>query len=160
MSEHFSIETGLTYTYLRSDFSDGHDYGDKKYLKASAEQHYLGIPVYFVWDMYKTRQWNVYISAGGSLEKGLQAYTRQEIYISSTDRETPSHQETKTAKTDIAGFQFSTGVAAGAAFAFLPHWNIYLQPHLTYFFECNQPASYRTRTPLAIGADAGIRYDF
>ena len=60
----FSVETGLTYTYLASDvkFVESSE-------KVSQKLHYLGIPLRANWNFVDKKSFIMYVSAGGAMEK-------------------------------------------------------------------------------------------
>ena len=55
-------------TYLSTTFPEGEDC---RQVKSSL--HYLGIPLNLVVYVWKNQRWNVYLSGGFMMEKGLQA---------------------------------------------------------------------------------------
>lgn len=57
------------YTYLSTTFKRGGDCPSE--VKSSL--HYLGIPLNLVVYVWKNQRWNVYLSGGFMMEKGLQA---------------------------------------------------------------------------------------
>ena len=75
LNERFSVESGLVYTYLRSEFTKP---GITSY-KASLELHYLGVPLNLRAKLWENPTWNIYLSAGGTVEKGLRSIYNQEI---------------------------------------------------------------------------------
>lgn len=60
----FSLETGLTYTYLASDVK----YAGSSDI-VSQKLHYIGIPLRANWNFIDTKTFTVYVSAGGAVEK-------------------------------------------------------------------------------------------
>ena len=64
LAKGFSVETGLTYTYLASDvkFDDSSE-------KLSQKLHYIGIPVRANWNFVDKKSFTMYVSAGGAVEK-------------------------------------------------------------------------------------------
>lgn len=69
LSRHIAVESGLMYTYLSTTFKRGGDFPSE--VKSSL--HYLGIPLNLVVYVWKNQRWNVYLSGGFMMEKGLQA---------------------------------------------------------------------------------------
>lgn len=64
LAKGFSVETGLTYTYLASDVKFA---GSSK--KVSQKLHYLGIPLRANWNFVDKKSFIMYVSAGGAMEK-------------------------------------------------------------------------------------------
>ena len=69
LSRRIAVESGLMYTYLSTTFKRGGDCPSE--VKSSL--HYLGIPLNLVVYLWKNQRWNVYLSGGFMMEKGLQA---------------------------------------------------------------------------------------
>ncbi|WP_165154307.1 porin family protein [Parabacteroides sp. ZJ-118] len=144
-----AVESGLMYTYLSTTFKKGGDSPSE--VKSSL--HYLGIPLNLVVYLWKNQRWNVYLSGGFMMEKGLQAVYSGYITGNGTTI-------SKRKKEDIRGMQWSVNASVGAAYRFYGDWSLYFEPRFSYYFDCDQPASIRTDKPLGFGLNAGIRYAF
>ena len=144
-----SFESGLMYTYLSTTFKRGGDCPSE--VKSSL--HYLGIPLNLVVYVWKNQRWNVYLSGGFMMEKGLQAVYSGYIAGNGTTL-------SKSKKEGIHGMQWSVNASVGAAYRFYGDWSLYFEPRFSHYFDCDQPASIRTDKPLGFGLSAGIRYAF
>ena len=149
LSRHIAVESGLMYTYLSTTFKRGGDFPSE--VKSSL--HYLGIPLNLVVYVWKNQRWNVYLSGGFMMEKGLQAVYSGYIAGNGTTI-------SKSKKEDIHGMQWSVNASVGAAYRFYGDWSLYFEPRFSHYFDCDQPASIRTDKPLGFGLSAGIRYAF
>lgn len=147
LNSRFSLETGLTYTYLASKFKN-----ESPRREANLYLHYLGVPLNVVATLYDNPKWNIYLSAGGMIEKG--------IYSQYSQDHLQSDNNIRKAKTNskIEGVQFSLNFAPGLEYRFDKNYSVYLEPKLGYYFENNQPVSVRTEHPLSIGITAGLRF--
>ena len=74
LTEHWSIESGLTYTRLLSDITT-----KENGVTAMTEQklNYLGLPLNFSYELWKNRHFGLYGTAGTTIEKRLDASTWQ-----------------------------------------------------------------------------------
>lgn len=146
----FSLETGLTYTYLKSILKGG---GDGKDNDAKLESHYLGIPLNLRAKMINGSRWNVYGSIGGMIEKGVRSSVDQIIEN--------SHAKTTSTRVNytIDGFQWSLNGAVGAEYKINRDLRIFIEPQITYYLENNQPFSARTVQPLNLGLNGGLRIE-
>ena len=144
-----SVETGLVYTYLSSTFKNE---GVLRY-NAKLRLDYLGIPVSLVTRLWSKYNWEVYLSGGAMVEKGLRSTYTEEEHLSNRINATKS-------TTNIDGFQWSINGAVGVAYKLERNWSVYFEPKISYFFDNNQPVSARTDHPTTIGLSAGIRYQF
>ena len=122
-------------------------------LFAPYDNNELGIPLNLVVYVWKNQRWNVYLSGGFMMEKGLQAVYSGYIAGNGTTI-------SKSKKEDIHGMQWSVNASVGAAYRFYGDWSLYFEPRFSHYFDCDQPASIRTDKPLGFGLSAGIRYAF
>lgn len=148
LNKTWSIESGLIYTYLSSDFEIE---GSSSY-DASLNLHYLGLPINLIADTWKNKQWNVYISGGGTIEKGLRSVFKKKIYAG--NNLFYSKQEKK-----ISGLQWSLNGAIGISYNLYKDINMYIEPGISYYFDCNQPLSRRTEDPVNFNVRIGFRYN-
>lgn len=150
INKYIGIETGLTYTYLSSKFRKK----AIKSLEARQELHYLGIPVNVVLYLWNSSNWNIYLSAGGMVEKGLTYKYTEDIYDKNNSTAVVHD------KGSISGLQWSLNASLGASYMFYNDWSIYFEPRFSYYFDNKQPISIRTEKPSVFGLGAGLRYKF
>lgn len=143
------IETGLVYTYLSSLFEEQ----TISHSDAQLSLHYMGIPLNFIVPVWKNPKWEVYLSGGGMVEKGLRSVYIQNQYYG-------NQVITTEERTKIDGFQWSVNAAVGTTYKIQRNIGIYFEPKFSYFFKNNQPVSARTDQPIVIGLTAGLRYKF
>ncbi len=146
----WSIETGLMYTYMVSLFSKP---GNVEY-SGRLKLHYLGVPVSIKANLYQSNRWNIYLSGGGSVEKGLSSNYRQQIrYTDGTIKHT-------NVRSKIDGLQFSVHAATGFGYKINNNIQLFGEPRIVYYFNNNQPMSARTESPLTVGLNGGVRINF
>ena len=144
----FSLESGLVYTYLKSEYFRP---GSTNY-RGILQLHYLGIPLNVRAKLLDQPKWNLYLSAGGMVEKGLRSSYVQEI--------TNELATTNTAiKSGIEGVQWSVNGALGVDYKIRKDLSLFVEPKLTYYLLNNQPRSARTEQPLTIGLNGGLRIE-
>lgn len=149
LNRYIGVESGLMYTYLSTTFKRGGT--NQSEVKSSL--HYLGIPLNLVVYLWRNERWNIYLSGGGMVEKGLQAVYSG--YLS--DNNGTIH---KSRKEGIDGLQWSINASIGASYRLYGDWSLYFEPRFSHYFDCGQPASIRTDKSLGFGLSAGIRYAF
>jgi len=146
----FSVESGIVYTFLSTSFDRS------AFPKSNAELrlHYLGIPLNLHTRILGNRlsSWELYLSAGGMVEKGLLSHLVQKTYVDA------SSANTNTSNEKINGLQWSLNLSPGVDYKIYKNYGIYLEPKLSYYFDNNQPISIRTQHPVVIGINAGIKY--
>ena len=133
----FSVETGLTYTYLASDVT----YDDSS-EKFSQKLHYLGIPVRANWNFVDSKSFTMYVSAGGAVEKCIYG-------------KIGSESET------VKPVQVSVMGAVGAQYNVSNRVGIYVEPGVSYFFDDGSPVqTIRKENPCNFTLQAGIRLTY
>jgi len=144
------VETGLIYTNLASHFewSEWSDYNVRQNL------HYVGIPLNVaIYILDTSPNWRIYFSGGFTVEKGLRAIYRQEM------RQGNAIQTATVKKSSIDGLQWSLNSALGVNYKIEKGWGIYFEPRVGYSFDCDQPASIRTESPVYFGINLGLSYE-
>lgn len=139
-NDYWSIESGLTYTRLSSDFTKTVDG-----KSSTMEQHltYIGIPVNISYKLWGSRYLNVYLSAGGMVEKMVKG-----------------SQQTSdmTTSVSIRPLQFSLNSAVGAEFNISRQFSLYAEPGLGYWFDNGSSVStYYQDKPLSFNLNFGFR---
>lgn len=133
----FSVETGLTYTYLASDVEF-----DGSSEKLSQKLHYLGIPVRANWNFVDNKNFTMYVSAGGAVEKCIYG-------------KVGSESET------VKPVQLSVMGAVGAQYNISNKVGVYVEPGVSYFFDDSSPVqTIRKENPCNFTLQAGIRLTY
>ena len=149
LSKCLSIETGLSYTRLASTISTG---SKNAYIKEQQRLHYLGIPFRLGWRWYSMAHLSLYSSAGMMLELPI----KSAVDISHIVNGINTFQKETSLDAPI---QWSTNLGLGLQYDFTPHFGIYLEPSLQYFFnDGSDLKTYRTEHPLQITFPLGIRF--
>ncbi len=144
----FSLETGLVYTYLQTIFSNN----PPVLNDAQSNLHYLGVPLNIVAKVWSSPKWEVYLSGGGMVEKGIRSvYTQHQYYFNQTI--------STTASTNISGFQWSVDAGVGATYKLQRNIGIFFEPKISHYFDNNQLLSIRTKQPTVFGLNIGVRYE-
>lgn len=133
----FSVETGLTYTFLASDivFSGSTE-------KLSQKLHYLGIPLRVNWSFWQTKRLEFYVSAGGAVEKCIYGKIGSEEQI-------------------VKPLQFSVMGAVGGQLNLSRRLGIYVEPGVSYFFnDGSSVETIRKETPCNFTLQGGIRFTY
>lgn len=148
-NRYIGLETGLVYTYLASNLSKS---GEVRY-RSHLELHYLGVPVNLVVNLWQNDRWNIYLSGGIMLEKGLRAKQTE-------DRFWQMELYDKVDKRGINGVQWSLNASAGVSYRFYKNWSFYFEPRISHYFDNDQPTSIRTENSVIMGLGAGVRFGF
>lgn len=149
LNNRWAIESGIMYTYLNTSMK-----GQSWYTyDAELELHYLGIPVNVIANLYNKHRWNLYVSGGGMLEKGIRSTYLQHQYFDNGTVANRTHSS-------INGLQWSLNSAVGISYELQRGLGLYFEPGLSYFFDNAQPTSIRTENPVSVNFKAGLRLTF
>lgn len=129
LDERWGVESGLQYTHLSSDITTTVDG-----VTSITEQrlNYIGLPLNISYELWKNRNFGLYVSAGGTIEKQLEA----------------------------SPWQFSLNGAAGAEYKLSDIFSLYAEPGLGYYFNdgSSTPTIYQDR-PLNFNLSFGLRFN-
>lgn len=137
LSKGFSLETGLTYTWLSSDAQLANN-------ERSVEQnlHYLGIPLRANWNFLDRKLFTFYVSGGGMIEKCVYGKFGSE-------------------KQTVKPLQFSVAGAVGAQVNITRRFGIYAEPGIAYFFDDGSDVqTIRKENQLNFNIQAGLRLTY
>lgn len=135
LSKRWSLETGLSYALLNSDLSY-EDYKEKLHLR----MHYLGIPINANFALLAHRNWRVYLSGGGMVERCLNATLDGHSFTNNR-------------------LQWSVGSSVGVQYNFTDHWGIYFEPGARYYFpDGSNIKNLRTERPFIFHWQLGVRF--
>lgn len=129
LNDHWSIESGLLYTYLSSDITiieDG--------ISTVTEQrlNYIGLPLDVSYNLWKSHYFGLYVTAGSTIEKSL----------------------------DASPWQFSVSGAVGAEYKLTNFFSLYAEPGIGYYFKdgSSTPTIYQDQ-PLNFNLSFGLRFN-
>ena len=129
LTDCWSMESGLSYTRLSSDIITM-----ENGITSMTEQrlNYLGLPLNIIYDLWQTRHFGLYVSAGSVIEKSL----------------------------DTSPWQFSLNGAAGAEYKLTDFFSLYAEPGLGYYFKNGSTTTtiYQDR-PLNFNLSFGLRFN-
>ena len=126
INRRWSVETGVTYTYLTSDIYSG---TTENNYQSVQKLHYIGIPLNLDYSIWKYKNINVYVSGGGMAEFCIDGKLTTD-YILSKKVESTGEEKIKNNKT-----QWSVNAAAGVQYSFIPNMGIFIEPGVGYYFD-------------------------
>ena len=148
LNRQLSVETGLSYTLLKSTNTTG---SPTAYIQEQQRLHYLGIPLRMGWQWYSHAPLSFYTSAGVMMEMPVHSTLNVNHVVN--DINTYNKQD----KLSVP-LQWSTSVSVGIQYDITPHIGFYLEPSLQYFFnDGSSIKSYRTEHRFSITLPLGIR---
>lgn len=138
LDDRWSVNTGVTYSYLSSDFTaDGAPTQTQKL-------HYVGIPLTASYSFVRTRKAEVYVTGGGEVEKLVKGSKAYEDYDDEKVRESRP--------------QWSVKAAVGGAYHINPSVSVYAEPGVSYYFDNHSGVDnvYKDR-PTSFSLNLGVR---
>lgn len=133
VSKNISAESGVVFTMLVSDVN-----GSNKKQRL----YYVGIPIKGNWTYLKRKQFEMYLTGGGMVEKCIYARLSGE-------------------KLKLNKLQFSVSGGTGVAYELVKHLSIYGEAGVSYYFDDGSNIqSIRKDKPCNINLQAGIRLSY
>ena len=155
LNDRWSIESGLAYTRLRSDFNFRlrSDINNNNGIRTKTEQtlSYIGIPVTASYLLTSGRYVNLYVSAGGMVEKMVKGRLHHE-YVEKNLEHTES--------VSIRPLQFSVNGGLGVEFNLSHLFSLYAEPGVGYYFDNGSdiPTYYQDK-PFSFNLNLGLRFN-
>lgn len=150
LSDHLAIESGLTYTRLSSDRSEG---TNENRITGSQRLDYVGIPLNMRYKAFTYSPFSLYMSAGLLAEQCVSGSISKDYIISGKSRKTDN--ETVSTKP----LQMSVNASVGLQLDLHGNIGIYAEPGLSYYFDDKSSLStiYKEKK-LNFSLNVGLRY--
>lgn len=151
LNERFSLQSGLVYTYLSSEWNTTGTYNGKVKQKL----HYLGIPLSVV---YKIAQWNkfvFYASAGGMGEINVAGKERSKMYV----RDSKISETSQDVRMDE--MLWSVNANVGVSYPLIRFINVFAETGASYYFDNGSDIeTIRSDKPFNVNFQLGFRFGF
>ena len=149
LTERLALETGLSYSLLRSTF----DHGNVTFYQHTLQTlHYLGLPLHMHYSFICRNRWRLYGLAGLQVDFPISAkaeITQQAPYGSSSP--TINHLS--------APVQFAPVLGLGAQLNLSQHAALFVQPSLQWYIPTGSAIkTYRSEHPLTFAIPFGFRW--
>lgn len=149
------IESGLTYSFLSSDLKTGKEGAVSGWSKGVQSMHYLGIPLNLSFNIFSSRYFNAYVTAGGLMERCVRGSLKTDEYLDGK-----YHGSSSTALKQ-KGLQWSVNGAAGIQVNILPQLGLYMEPGVSHHFSNNSKVrTIYSDKPTDFSLSFGMRYTF
>ena len=149
LNNRFGLETGLSYSRLKSDFEMG---SNGNTINEQQTIHYLGIPVKGIYNIYNRKAWSLYGSLGITTEIPLYSPLNTSYYLHGM-------LEVTDKSTIHTPWQWSVGTGLGLQYNFTPNIGLFAEPSLQYYIPTGtQIETYRTVHPFTFSLPMGIRF--
>ncbi len=152
LTPRWSMETGLRYTFLRSDF-----YLESELMSRKTGQriHYIGLPIKFNYRIFTYNGFSLYGQGGGALD--IPVYGTQSVR-----QYTPESGTTNKETFHInAPLQWSVEGGLGIQYHFTPSFSIYAEPSFRYYFNTGSDIrTIRHDKPFEFTIPIGLRFSW
>lgn len=147
IDNHWSLSSGLTYSYLRSSF----DYSEGKAFGSGVQKlHYVGLHLAASYNVVSAKRLKVYLTAGGEMQKLVNGKaTMDGVNIPEEDK-----------KHDIkeGGMQWSLNAAIGAEYNFVDNFGIYIEPGVSHYIDNHSSVeNFYKHKPTNFSLNVGLR---
>ncbi|MCD8260452.1 MAG: PorT family protein [Bacteroides sp.] len=144
LNKKVALESGLFYTCLRSELEAG-TYSQQQKL------HYIGFPLKAAVTLMEKRGLDLYLSAGGALEKCVSGTLKTMQQAEGTDSSSGESVRPNT-------LQASLTAAAGVQYRLNDRLALYAEPGLAYYFDDTTPvATLRKDKPVNFTLSCGVK---
>ena len=149
----WTIETGIRYTYLRSDSVSS---SEIRYRESDQRIHYIGIPLKVSYRLFDWRGLSVYGQLGGGLD--IPVGGTRKIFQNEMSKDKPNVLKRWEEKMD-APLQWSVEAGIGLQYRFTPWFSIFAEPSVRYYFNPGSDVvTVRQDSPVVFTVPLGIRF--
>lgn len=145
LTKRLSLNTGLTYSLLKSSFSQV----ENQAVNGTQSLQYLAIPIFLQALIYHTEKFDIYGAVG--MESNFNLKTKVE-FSTLTDSHRPNDSN--------AHVVWGIGMKMGAYYRFWNKTGLFVEPELMHYQTASAVESYWTQEPIAFAFNLGIRTSF
>ena len=148
IGKHWSLETGLQYSYLKSYFTLG-----TGNFRVDKEQklHYIGIPVKLSYQFMAYKRLSAYGSAGASIQIPLSGKTYADYVVGGKSGYTTDWKT-------IPSIQWTVNTNIGIQYQFAPKLTLFVEPTLNWYIpNGSEVKNTWTERPFTLTVPFGIR---
>lgn len=147
LNERWSLETGLQYTLLRSEFTTGEAFR----IQDNQKLHYIGIPLRLSYRFWHYKRFSGYATAGMQVDIPIKG-TLQSFHV------TDSIPHKLDSQPVSAPWQWSVNTSIGIQYRLTPQAGIYLEPTVNYYIpDGSQLRTIRKEHPFTFTLPVGLR---
>ncbi|MDR0699935.1 MAG: PorT family protein [Tannerella sp.] len=152
LNNRWSLQSGVTYTILRSEWSSNNIAGEL--MESKQNLHYIGIPLSI---SYRIAEWNrfqLYASTGSMCEFNIAGIYKETIMSESLKKTNSEHLRMKTP-------MWSVNARSGINYPLWKFINVYVEAGASYYFDNkSEIKTIRSDKPFNVSLQAGIRFGF
>ena len=152
LNDRWSLQSGVTYTFLRSEWDS--DHLTDNYAEYKQNLHFIGIPLSVSYKIVEWNRFQLYASAGGMCEFNVAGKYKETIFSENLEKISNKNLHMKKP-------MWSVNTRAGIAYPLWRFINAYAEAGASYYFD-NQSdiETIRSDKPFNVSLQAGIRLGF
>ena len=148
IGKHWSLETGLQYSYLKSYFTLG---TGNYHVDKEQKLHYIGIPVKLSYQFMAYKKLSAYGSAGASIQIPLSGKTYADYVVGGKSGYTTDWKT-------IPSIQWTVNTNIGIQYQFAPKLTLFVEPTLNWYIPNESEVKNTwTERPFTLTVPFGIR---
>ena len=151
LNNRFSLQTGLTYSYLRSEWSTNNTY----HIENDQRLHFIGIPLSLT---YKIAEWNrfmFYASAGGMAEVNVAGKRRMKLFSDEVEIAKQSEH------IRMKEWLWSVNARAGVSYPIIRFVSAFAEVGASYYFDNgSEIETIHSEKPFNMSLQFGFRFGF
>lgn len=151
LNRRFSLQTGLTYSFLSSDWKTNGDYHGKTKQKL----HFIGIPLSLSYKIAEWNRFNFYAAAGAMTEVNVAGKRRTQLF--SDTKEINSMQE----RVRMKEWLWSVNARAGVSYPLIRFVSAFAEVGASYYFDNGSSIeTIHSEKPFNVSLQLGFRLGF
>lgn len=155
LSSRFSLETGISYTYLRTDRKATFFVNDVR-TESTQRIHYIGIPLKINYRMADFNRLSMYLQGG--VQADIPVYGAQKMMMYEQSSETFLSERARHIHPPVL---WSSGIGLGIQYHLTPYIGIYTEPSLKYYISTSSDIKTKyTDEPLQFVFPIGLRFSW
>lgn len=150
LNDRWSLESGIQYTYLKSEFTTGDEYR----IRETQKLHYLGIPLRLSFRFWSHKRFSGYAAAGIQADFPVKG-------VLHTEHTTDSIPHSLGSRSLTPPVQWSVNTSVGVQYHLSPHTSIYLEPTVNYYIpDGSTLRTVRKEHPFTFTVPVGVRFSW
>lgn len=151
LNDRFSLQSGLNYTFLSSEWETGAIYHGETKQKL----HFIGIPLSLSYKIAEWKRIQFYAAAGAMTEVNVAGKLNAKIFVENNEiRHEKKHIRMKE-------WMCSVNARAGASYPLLRFLSVYAEVGAGYYFDNGSDIeTIRSEKPFNVNLQAGFRFGF
>ncbi|MDH6357177.1 porin family protein [Parabacteroides sp. PF5-9] len=157
LNDRFSLQTGLTYTFLSSEWRTNGSYN----MKTNQYLHFLGIPLSVTYKVAEWNRFNVYISSGVMTEVNVAGKLKNKLMNENQSGAEQKEISRYTENTRMKEWMWSVNARAGVSYPIIRFVNAFAEVGAAYYFDNGSTIeTVRSEKPFNVSFQLGVRLGF